>query len=137
MASIACERIEGDNSGSKPSTSQFGFRLGASVRAIAIALKCPHPGCDRATLKHSRSINDLCSSGMASPIWQKSFLARRKRPARYSGWLSLRFSRAPVGRFSAVYFFGLGQSFIRKIGNFIYLGVSIIPALPRDERGCE
>jgi hypothetical protein len=71
MASIACERIEGDNSGSKPNTSQFGFRLGASVRAIAIALKCPHPGCDRATLKHSPSINDLCSSGMASPIWQK------------------------------------------------------------------
>src|ERR1700721_4524778 len=86
MASIACERIEGDNSGSKPSTSQFGFRLGASVRAIAIALKCPHPGCDRATLKHSLSINDLCSSGMASPL-AKSFLARRKRPARYSGWL--------------------------------------------------
>jgi hypothetical protein len=60
--------------------------LGASVRAIAIALKCPHPGCDRATLKHSLSINDLCSSGMASPL-AKSFLARRKRPARYSGWL--------------------------------------------------
>jgi hypothetical protein len=65
---MACERIVGDDSGSKPSTSQFGLLLGEFARAMTIAFKCLHPGTDRATLKHSASINDLLSSRMVAEM---------------------------------------------------------------------
>jgi hypothetical protein len=56
---------------------------------------CLHPGCNRATLKHSLSINDLFSSGMASATGtdKRSMSVSRMRPSDGWPWTGLRATR--------------------------------------------